>query len=371
MHSPHSKQLCNIFEAEELKSFSHSMADLHWLLLILVLVYFFIPTGEISSPDAIILSMVAYAGFVLVFRYMNIHARDTRFKLAIETWVMVIFITIVLQHTGQIESPLLNLYLLVIIASAITLGKAMTLLEVLLIASCYLLMGYQQFSSDIFSPQTFTLLMAKFSPFLLVAAVTSILAADILAAKRKIMLLSQTDELTGLLNMRAFNTILKREIARASRYDESLTLIMIDLDGLKQVNDLYGHSTGSRMIQAVGQALQRCVRTSDVLARYGGDEFVILMSHTGLDSARTSAERIRSTITNTTLSARGQCIAATASIGLANFPEGVDEAATVLDKADLALYSSKQCGRNRVTNYVKDMEDGLPTPDLRPVAQHA
>lgn len=356
MHQPQHEHLCSLFEAEELKGFSRSMADLHWLLLILVLAYFFIPTAALTSPDAIIVAMVVYAAFVLVFRYMNIQGGNTRLKLAIETWAMVVFITVTLQHTGHIESPLINLYLLVIIASAITLGKAMTLLEVLLVASCYLLTGYQQFSSELFTPQTLTLLMAKFSPFLLVAGVTSMLASDILAAKRKVALLSQTDELTGLLNMRAFNTILKREIALASRHEEALTLIMIDLDGLKQINDLYGHAAGSRMIQAVARALEQCVRASDVLARYGGDEFVVLMSRTGTENARTCAERIRSTILNTTLSVRGQCIAPTASIGMASFPEQVSEPAAMLDKADLALYSSKQGGRNRVTNYVKELE---------------
>jgi len=358
MNPPHTEHLCSVFETEELKGFSRSMADLHWLLLILVLVYFIIPTGPLTSADAIIMAMVSYAAFVLVFRYMNFHAHDSRFKLAIETWAMVGFITVVLQHTGYIDSPLLNLYLLVIIASAITLGKAMTVLEVLLIASCHIYTGYQQFSSDIFSAQTFTVLIAKFSPFLLVAAVTAMLASDILAAKRKIALLSQTDELTGLLNMRAFNNILKREIARAMRYSQPLTLVMIDVDGLKQVNDLYGHSTGNRLVQAVAHALQHCIRVSDVLARYGGDEYVILMTHTGLDNARACAERIRSTITNTALNANGRYIGVTASIGLASFPEGVDEPAAVLDKADVALYCSKQCGRNRVTSYVTGLEAG-------------
>ncbi|MGD2112157.1 MAG: GGDEF domain-containing protein [Gammaproteobacteria bacterium] len=356
MHPPHGEHLHRCFETEELNGFSRSMADLHWLLLILVLAYFFIPTGPLTSPDAVILSMVAYTVFVLVFRYLNIHARNTRLKLAIETWAMVIFITVILQHTGHIESPLINLYLLVIIASAITLGKAMTALEVLLIVSCFFLTGYQQFSGELFTAQTITRLAAQFSPFLLVAGVTSMLTSDILAAKRKASLLSQTDELTGLLNLRAFNTIFRHEIARATSHHEPLTLIMIDLDGLRQINDLYGHATGNRMIQAVAQALQSCVRTPDVLARHDGDEFVVLMPRTGPDAAHTCAERIRNTITNTTLSTRGQCLAPTASIGVASYPDGVDEPAAVLDKADLALCNSKECGRNRVTNYVRELE---------------
>jgi len=358
MHAPHCEHLSCVFEAEELKGFSRSMADLHWLLLIIVLVYFIVPTGPVTSADTVILSMVAYAVFVLMYRYINFHGRDTRFKLAVETWAMVLFITVVMAQTGYIESPLLNLYLLVIITCAITLGKAMTVLEVFLIASCYLYMGYQQYVEDIFSAEILTLLVAKFSPFLLVAGVTSMLAADILAARRKIALLSQTDELTGLLNMRGFNTILKREIARATRYAQPLTLVMIDLDGLKQVNDIHGHAAGNRLIKTVAHTLRHCIRAADVLARYGGDEFVILMTHTGVDSARRCAERIRTTILDATLDTSGQSIASTASIGLASFPEGVDEPVDVFDKADLALYSSKQSGRNRVTTYTRGLEAG-------------
>jgi diguanylate cyclase (GGDEF)-like protein len=359
MPLPHHEHLCSLFEAAELRGFSRSMIDLHWLLLILVLVYFFIPTATLTSPDALIVANVVYAACILVFRYTKLRDGNTRLRLAVETWAMVVFITFTLQYTGHIESPLLNLYLLVIIASAITLGRALTLLQVLLVASCYLLTGYRQFSGELFTAEHVTLLMAKFSPFLLVAGVTSMLAADILAARRKVALLSQTDELTGLLNMRAFKTILKRSIAQASRHGEPLTLLMLDLDGLKQINDRYGHAAGSRMLQAVARALAQCVRASDVLARYGGDEFVVIMSRTDPESARACAERIRSTILNTTLSVRGQCIAPSASIGLASFPDQVCEPAAVLEKADLALYSSKQSGRNRVTHYVRELETGV------------
>jgi len=350
------EHLRSAFDAEELSAFSRSMADLHWLLLILVLAYYFMPTGPLTSTDAVIMALVSYTAFVLVFRYMNTRAHDTRIGLVVETWAMIVFITVVLQHTGYIESPLLNLYLLVSIASAITLGMAMTALQVLLIASCYLYLGFQQFSTDMFSAHVFTLIMAKFSPFLLVAGVTSMLAADILAAKRRITLLSRTDELTGLLNWRAFNTILKREVAHAARYKQPVTLALLDVDGFRQFHDHYGHVTGSQLIQSVANALQRCVRASDVLARFGDDKFVVLMPNTGIDDARRYVERIHFTVTNTTLSVNGQCIAASASIGLASYPGGVDRPQALLEKADLALYSSKRYGENRITNYVQELE---------------
>lgn len=344
------------YENEELKGFSRSMAELQWLLLILVILYFFIPIRPIDDTEKLILTMVSYSGFVLVFRYLNFHARETRLKLAIETWAMVIFITLALWYTGKVDSPLLNLYLLVIIASAITLGKLMTLLEVVLIACCYLYMGYHIYSEALFAAQTFTMLMAKFSPFLLVAYVTSMLAADILQAKKRITLLSQTDDLTGLLNMRAFNLVLEKEIARVRRYAQPFTVIMVDIDGLKDINDQHGHAAGSRLIKTIAHSIRECVRTSDVLARYGGDEFVILMAHTSTEHARTAAERIRAAIKNTSFDMQGVRIASTVSVGIASFPECVKEAEDVLDKADIALYKSKQCGRNKVTYYDPALE---------------
>jgi diguanylate cyclase (GGDEF)-like protein len=348
--------ITSTYEKEELKGFSRSMAELHWLLLILVILYFFIPIQPVENADGLILTMVSYSGFVLLFRYLNFHARESRLKLAMETWAMISFITTALWYTGMVDSPLLNLYLLVIIACAITLGKIMTLLEVALIASCYLYMGHISYADALFAPQTFTTLMAKFSPFLLVAYVTSMLAADILQAKKRITLLSQTDDLTGLLNMRAFNLVLEKEIARVKRHAQPFTIIMVDVDGLKGINDQHGHTTGSRLIKTIAQSIKDCVRSADVLARYGGDEFVIMMSHTSTGHASTAAERIRAAINNTSFDMNGVRISSTVSIGIASFPECVEDAADVLDKADIALYKSKQGGRNKVTYYDKALE---------------
>jgi diguanylate cyclase (GGDEF)-like protein len=357
-------QITNELDTQELKNFARSMAELHWLLLILVVLYFFIPTGPLNNSDTVVACMVGYSAFVLLSRYLKFRARETRMKLAIETWAMIGFITAILWNTGYTESPLLNLYLLVIIACAITLGKAMTLLEVFLIACCYLYMGFSHYSLDIFTPETFTLLMARFSPFLLVAYVTSMLASDILAAKQKITLLSQTDELTGLLNMRAFNLLLGKELARAARYREPFSILMMDVDNLKRVNDHHGHTAGSRMIQTVSRTLKNSVRASDTVARFGGDEFVILMTHTRMEHAHLVAERIRTAIANMSFDIDNDRIAVTASIGIACFPECVEDPAEVLDKADKALYRSKQSGRNKVSGYEQDSPSLQSGPEL-------
>ncbi len=346
------------FDAEELQGFSRSITELHWLLLILVILYFYIPIRVITDTDALVVTMIAYTIFVLTFRYLNFRVRETRLKLAVETWIMIGFITTVLWHTGLTDSPLLNLYLLVIIACAITLGKVMTMLEVGLIACCYLLMGFNVHSVDIFTPTTFTMLMAQFSPFLLVAYITSMLASDILSAKRKILHLSHTDDMTGVLNMRAFNILLDKEIERANRYSTPLAVIMIDVDGLKSINDRHGHAAGNRLIQSVSTTLKQCVRKADALARFGGDEFVILLTQTNHEVAGETAERIRKAIANTSFDMNGQCINATASVGMARFPDDVLYAEDVIEKADVALYNSKQAGRNQVTHYDASL-DGM------------
>jgi diguanylate cyclase (GGDEF)-like protein len=138
---------------------------------------------------------------------------------------------------------------------------------------------------------------------------------------------------------------------------------MIDVDGLKKVNDHFGHAAGTRLLKTVAGSISDCVRTSDVLARYGGDEFVILMPHTRNEAARIAAERIRAAIHKSSFDMNGKHITASASIGIASYPEGVDGAGDVLEKADVALYKSKQSGRDRVTVYRGDFESVKQFPD--------
>ena len=103
------EQVWSIDEGDDLRSFAHSMAELQWLLLILVMLYFFIPTRPIDNPDVLILVMVVFAGFVLLFRSVRCCAREARWKLAIQIFGMIAFITFVLFCTGKTGSPLLNL----------------------------------------------------------------------------------------------------------------------------------------------------------------------------------------------------------------------------------------------------------------------
>jgi diguanylate cyclase (GGDEF)-like protein len=352
-------QVFNNLESAQLSGFARSIAELHWLLLILVLLYYFLPTGPLEAPDGLVVTMVGYAGFVLLFRYARSHTRETRLKLAAETWGMIVFITIALMHTGYQQSPLLNLYLLVIIVCAITLGKMMTLLEVVLIACCYLLACYTRYSTDLFAPATLSALLARFSPFLMVAYVTSMLASDIISARRRMAELAQTDELTGLLNLRAFDLLLERELERARHYRDPFIVLMVELDDLRGIRDRYGSSTGMRLIRAIAGTLRNSVRANDTVARYSGDEFAVLMRLGSNVLAGQHAERIRAAISNTSIEVNGSRVSVTASIGIAAYPDTVDDPDRVFELADRALRCSKQVGRNQVTWYDHAL-DALP-----------
>jgi diguanylate cyclase (GGDEF)-like protein len=341
-------------EQIELKGFSRSIAELEWLLLILVILYTVVPGNYVNDTWLIIKSCVLFAGFVLAFRYLNFYERETRWKLAIEIWVMIGFITFILWHTGKIESPLLNLYLLVIITSGLTMGKLTTFLILVLITAVYIYLGHPVFAETTFSLQNFGRLMTIFTPYLLIAYLTTMLSADLQYARRMFKHLSETDDMTGLNNIRAFNSILELEIKKSTRYQRTFSILMIDADNLKEINDRYGHEAGDRLIKAMANTIQGCMRESDILARYGGDEFIALLPETDLQHALEAGERIRTAVENTAFDMNGQQIKSTVSIGIASFPHQAGNTIELLRKTDRALYASKHAGRNRVSVFTEN-----------------
>ncbi len=162
--------------------------------------------------------------------------------------------------------------------------------------------------------------------------------------------LSTTDSLTGLLNRRALTDTLHHEIDRAQRYDSDLSLILCDVDKFKKINDTYGHAAGDRALQAVAESLKKNLRKADILGRYGGDEFMIILPETSLDGAKNLAEKIRlfSSESDVELSGKGR-IRLTLSIGVASCCTPSDDIDTLVSLADSALYTSKEAGRNRVS----------------------
>jgi diguanylate cyclase (GGDEF)-like protein len=328
----------------QLRGFAKSLVEIEWLMLVLALLYLLVPGSFVADRDHFILGMVLFASFIIAFHYANFFRRDTYWKLALEIWAMTAFITLAVWQTGRTDSVLLNLYLLVIIASALTLSKFATLLQVALIAACYFYFAYHG-ESDVFSLGYAAALLAELAPFLLVAYLTTMLASDVHHANARIHVMAGTDELTGLMNMRGFMGILHREHTQAQRYAREFTLAMIDVDNLKRLNDENGHETGNRAIQQVAGVLRENLRESDAVARFGGDEFVLLLSGTNRQGAGEVIERIRRRLDEVTLVNGKQRLPLEISIGLASYPENGGELQQLLAAADVAMYEEKQAKR--------------------------
>ncbi len=156
--------------------------------------------------------------------------------------------------------------------------------------------------------------------------------------------LSITDSLTSIYNRRKFNELLTMEIERSKRYQNSLSIIMCDIDHFKRINDTFGHDVGDKAIQKFSKQLHGNIREIDMLARWGGEEFMILMPSVNVENAHSVAEKLRMIIENTEVETAGSF---TASFGVTDLMLD-DTAETFIKRADQALYKAKRGGRNRV-----------------------
>jgi diguanylate cyclase (GGDEF)-like protein len=161
-----------------------------------------------------------------------------------------------------------------------------------------------------------------------------------------------TDELTGLSNSRHFRELMKKEAARAERFGHDLSLIIVDIDNFKEINDTYGHLQGDKMLRMVGRVLQLESRGVDEPARYGGEEFAVALPETGIEGALDLAERVRARIESEQVPRAGGsgAVSVTASVGAASVHGAPDGPEALIAAADAALYEAKRAGKNRVAS---------------------
>ena len=303
-------------------------------------------SGALASQMWPVLGLLgAFALAIVGFRGRRFLPGRTRSKLLIESWSMVVFITCVLWFTGKGASPLFNLYLLPIILSALTLGRVVTLLQVAAIALCHLLLAMATPGLEVVSLLYASQVVGQLAPFLLVAYLTTTLSADITEARERIENLAQTDSLTGLYNVRMFNEVWQREHHACERNRGMYSLLMIDIDKLKEINDSFGLEAGNSAITLVAQCLQRSIRATDHAARLGGDEFAVLLPGASPEVAEAVIKRVRHNVYKTTLDLRSRMIRCSVSIGVVNYPKDARDMRDLRSLADDKMYRDKELRR--------------------------
>ena len=179
----------------------------------------------------------------------------------------------------------------------------------------------------------------------------------------KLEVQSITDPLIGIYNRRYLNQRLSEEIPRARRYKFPLSILLLDIDHFKQVNDRFGHLTGDMVLVKIGEILKQNIRESDIAARYGGEELVLVLPNTSGENAHILAERIRITLEKVAYKGHQSNtpeFGCTVSIGLASLGDQNIDPDEILRQSDVALYKAKNAGRNRVVIYNPELEEKFP-----------
>lgn len=160
--------------------------------------------------------------------------------------------------------------------------------------------------------------------------------------------LSITDELTGLSNRRCFESSFEKEYLRASRYNNKLTLVMFDIDHFKTINDTYGHQCGDFVLKQISNAALQTFRKTDTVFRYGGEEFVVILTETDIKQSIIPLERFRKTVQTLGLNYQGEEVNVTVSLGACQLTSEISSKEEFLQKTDEALYEAKNSGRNKI-----------------------
>lgn len=168
-------------------------------------------------------------------------------------------------------------------------------------------------------------------------------------SRRRLATLANADKVTGIFNRQYFDKISAEEFEKAKVAQRNFSILFVDLDHFKEVNDNYGHRTGDDVLRAIAWLIQKACRNTDIVARYGGEEIVVILPNTVSDDAIKIGEEIREIVAKQTRERLG--IAVTVSVGVAGFPQDGDSLSSILEKADQALYQAKEKGRNRVCKY--------------------
>lgn len=317
-------------------------------------------TGLWPEAQPAIFVLLAAAGlFVLVVHDLLPPEALGRTKFVLEASFALTFVTVLVALTGGAASPFFYAYALIVAGAALVVRPATTALLALVAGGGYLAASALGPGGFPPAPTTIAVIAINLTALVLLAYVAMAVGREQRRSRDAAIRLSTIDPLTGLFNRTFFFAAVEREIERSARSGRGFCMLMMDLDGLKMVNDRFGHFVGDQVLRGVGEVIRRGVRRIDTPARYGGDEFVVLLPETDPTGAFVLAEKIRRGVAELSFIGPGQQIRASLSIGVVTYPYDGTSADELMISADEAMYTSKRQGKNQVIDYATARARGV------------
>ena len=351
-------------EDATLRTYDRVVRIASWVFLLAVTTIVGVTGLWPQSQTAIFLLLALGGVFVLVIHDLLPARALGPAKFVLEGSVAITVSTVLVALTGGAASPFFFVYPLIVGGAALVVSPTITLGLAIIAAVGYLLAVLLGSAPQVLAnPVTVATVGINLTAMVLLAYVATVIAREQRHTRDAAIRLSTIDPLTSLFNRGFFFAALEREIARSARSGRGFCLLMMDLDELKSINDRLGHFHGDRVLAAVGQVVSEGVRRIDTAARYGGDEFVVLLPETDPTGAFVLAEKIRIGVNELDLELPDDAVRPSLSVGVVSYPDDGGTADELMISADRAMYTSKRAGKNRVT--------GVNVPDPSGVASKA
>ena len=343
-------------------SYNRAVRWLTWSFILAVVLI--VSVSQLWRPvePQIFATLILAGVFVLVIQEMMPSESLRTARVIIEGSAAILFLTMLVALTGHSDSPFFFLYLILVGGAALIAAPAVTIVLTIETVLAYVVAAFSIPVDGGNFPEAMARVGINLTALVLLASSGLVVARVQRRTREAAIRLSTVDSLTGLFSRGFLFNAVDREIKRSRRFHRGFCLLMMDLDGLKSINDRHGHFVGDHALRAVAQVILENLRAVDTAARYGGDEFVALLPETDPNGAYVLAEKIRQVTCELGMEANGERIVTSVSIGVVSSPGDGQTADELVIAADEAMYESKRMGKNLVMGYSSATENVQPTP---------